>query len=235
MKRTRVLVIEDDSAIRRGVLDALAFAGYETVEAAEGIGGGCAALEADFNLMLLDLVLPGRDGLDILQEVRTARPTMPVIILTARGSEDDRVRGLSLGADDYLIKPFSVRELMARIEAVLRRSPERASSISCLKFEGGMADLERREVCFDDGERCELSERENRLLHHLAIHGQRAISREEILSRVWGLDPRGMLTRTIDMHVARLRDKLRDNSGEPRIVLTVRGRGYKIGPGVATQ
>src|SRR5881392_768889 len=105
MNRTRVLVIEDDPAIRRGVLDALTFAGYATLEACEGISGLCAALDADYDLLLLDLVLPGRDGLDILREVRASRPTLPVIVLTARGSEDDRVRGLGLGADDYLIKP----------------------------------------------------------------------------------------------------------------------------------
>src|SRR4051812_47537482 len=127
MSRKRVLVIEDDAAIRRGLIDALAFTGYATLEASEGIAGRCAALDAEYDLLLLDLVLPGRDGLEILREVRVARPTLPVIILTARGSEDDRVRGLGLGSDDYVIKPFSVRELLARIEAVLRRGAGRAA------------------------------------------------------------------------------------------------------------
>ncbi len=234
MNGKRVLVIEDDAAIRRGVLDALAFAGYSTLEAGEGIAGRCAALESDYELLLLDLVLPGRDGLEILREVRAARPGTPIIILTARASEDDRVRGLSLGSDDYITKPFSVRELLARVEAVLRRSPERAPRVRRLRFEGGEADLERREVWFDDGCRVELSEREHQLLLYLACHAGRAISRDEILTRVWGLDPAGITTRTIDMHVARLREKLRDDPERPRVVLTVRGRGYMLGAGVSS-
>src|ERR1700710_300694 len=125
MNRKKVLVIEDDPAIRRGLIDALAFAGYATLEEGDGVAGCRAALDADCDLLLLDLVLPGRDGLDILREVRLARPTLPVIVLTARASEDDRVRGLSCGSDDYVIKPFSVRELLARVDAVLRRSPAR--------------------------------------------------------------------------------------------------------------
>jgi DNA-binding response OmpR family regulator len=180
------------------------------------------------------LVLPGHDGLAILREVRSVRPTLSVIVLTARGSEDDRVRGLVLGSDDYIVKPFSVRELLARIEAVLRRSPERPSSVRRVEFGGGMADLERREVRFDDGERAELSDREHRLLLYLVCHAGRAISREEILTRVWGLDPAGITTRTIDMHVMRLREKLRDDPQWPRVVLTVRGRGYMLGAGVST-
>ncbi|HWE38379.1 MAG TPA: response regulator transcription factor [Isosphaeraceae bacterium] len=232
MSHRRVLVIEDDPAIRRGVVDALAFAGYATLEASEGVAGRCAALDAEYDLLLLDLVLPGRDGLEILREVRAARPTLPVIVLTARGSEDDRVRGLGLGSDDYIVKPFGVRELLARIEAVLRRSPERPSSVRRVEFAGGTADLERREVRFDDGDRADLSEREQQLLHYLACHPGRAISREEILTRLWGLDPAGITTRAIDMHVARLREKLRDDPERPRVVLTVRGRGYMLGAGV---
>src|SRR4051812_33790998 len=113
MDQKRILVIEDDAAIRRGLIDALSFAGYATVEASEGAAGLTAALESDCDLLLLDLVLPGRDGLAILREVRGVRSTLPVIILTARGSEDDRVRGLALGADDYVVKPFGIRELLA--------------------------------------------------------------------------------------------------------------------------
>jgi DNA-binding response OmpR family regulator len=233
MNRKRVLVVEDDLAIRRGVADALAFAGYFVMEAGDGPAGRDSALDAEYDLLLLDLVLPGRDGLEILREVRAARPTLPVILLTARASEDDRVRGLRLGADDYVVKPFSVRELLARVEAVLRRTPERPSSVRRLDFEGGSADLERREVRFDDGAVVELSEREHGLLLYLAGNARRAVSREEILARVWGLDPAGITTRTIDMHVARLREKLRDDPGRPRVVLTVRGRGYMLGAGVA--
>jgi DNA-binding response OmpR family regulator len=228
MDRKQILVVEDDAAIRRGLVDALGFAGYATLEASEGAAGLAAALESDCDLLLLDLVLPGRDGLTILREIRTARSPLPVIVLTARGAEDDRVRGLGLGADDYVVKPFSIKELLARIEAVLRRSPGRPPAVRRIPFEGGLADLERHEVRFDDGGRCELSEREWQLLQYLARHAGRAVSRDEVLARVWGLNPAGITTRTIDMHIARLREKLRDDPGHPRIVRTVRGQGYML-------
>jgi DNA-binding response OmpR family regulator len=228
MNGKRILVVEDDAAIRRGLVDALSFAGYATIEASEGAAALASALESDCDLLLLDLVLPGCDGLTVLRELRGARSPLPVIVLTARGAEDDRVRGLGLGADDYVVKPFSIKELLARIEAVLRRSPARPPAVRRLAFEGGLADLEGNEVRFDDGGRCELSERERQLLHYLACHAGRAVSRDELLARVWGLNPVGITTRTIDMHIARLREKLHDDPGSPRIVLTVRGQGYMI-------
>jgi len=231
MARQRILTIEDDPPIRRGIVDALRFAGYETLEAGRGRQGLELAVSADLDLLLLDLVLPGRDGLTILSEIRAMRSPLPVIVLTARGAEDDRVRGLASGADDYVVKPFSIKELLARIEAVLRRAPERPPAVLRLAFAGGQADLERHEVCFDDGGRCELSERERQLLHYLASHAGRAVSRDELLARVWGLNPAGITTRTIDMHIARLREKLHDDPGSPRIVLTVRGQGYMLAAG----
>ena len=138
------------------------------------------------------------------------------------------MRGLRVGADDYVVKPFSVRELLARVDAVLRRSPERPTDVRWVTVPEGTADLERREVRFADGERCELSEREIELLRYLASNAGRAVSRDEILSRVWGINPRGVATRTIDMHVARLREKLRDSPDQPRVLLTVRGKGYML-------
>ena len=231
MPRGQILVVEDDAAIRQGIVDALEFEGYATLEAGDGDLGLDRALTATCDLILLDLVLPGRDGLEILREVRGARPTLPVIILTARGSESDRVEGLRLGADDYVVKPFSVRELLARVEAVLRRSPERPSDIQEVAVPEGVADLARREVRFSDGGRYDLSEREVELLRYLAANAGRAVSREEILSRVWHINPRGVQTRTIDMHIARLREKLRDDPGEPRVIRTVRGKGYVFAKG----
>lgn len=222
----RILTVEDDAAIRRGIVDSLRFAGYAPLEAATGDAGLAMALSQTYDLLLLDLVLPGRDGLEILRQVRAVKPTQPVIILTARGAENDRVTGLQLGADDYVIKPFSVKELLARIEAVLRRSPERPRDIMQISFPGGTADLARSEIRFDDGERAELSEKEVELLRYLAANAGRAISRDELLLRVWQISPRGLATRTIDMHVTRLREKLRDDPSEPRVVLTVRGKGY---------
>ena len=231
MQKLTILVIEDDAAIRQGIVDALTFEGYQTHEAGDGQQALEMAVRVDCDLILLDLVLPGRDGLEILEEVRVTRPSLPIIILTARGDEDDRVRGLKLGADDYVVKPFSVKELLARIDAVLRRSPERPTDVQGVDFPGGHADLARCEVRFEDGERNALSEREMELLRYLAANAGRAISRAEILSRVWRMDPRGVETRTIDMHIARLREKLRDDPTSPHVVLTVRGKGYSFAPG----
>ncbi|MBI3466896.1 MAG: response regulator transcription factor [Planctomycetes bacterium] len=229
MPKARVLVVEDDAAIRQGVVDALAFEGYETLEAARGDEALELAAEAEYDLLLLDLVLPGCRGLDILRDVRASRPTTPVIILTALGDESDRVQGLRLGADDYVVKPFSVRELLARVEAVLRRSPERPSDIREIVVGTCRADLNRRELSFDDGQRVELSDREAVLLRYLAQHAGRVVSRQEMLYRVWHLSPDGLDTRTVDMHVARLRQKLRDDTDQPRMIVTVRGKGYMIG------
>jgi DNA-binding response OmpR family regulator len=224
----RVLVVEDDSAIRRGLTDALRFAGYEVLQAATGTDGMELALQASYELLLLDLILPGCSGFDILERVHQDRPGAPVIILTARGEEADRVKGLRLGADDYVVKPFSVRELLARVEAVLRRSPERAAQAPCLELEGVTVDFARSEARHKNGERNLLSERELELARYFGANPGRVISREEILRHVWRLDARHFETRTIDMHIANLRAKLGDDSANSRVLLTVRGRGYML-------
>jgi DNA-binding response OmpR family regulator len=231
MNARKILVIEDDPAIREGMVDALSYEGYKPIEAAEGKAGLQLALTACCDLILLDLVLPEVGGLEILREVRRARPTLPVICLTARGEESDRVSGLRLGADDYVVKPFSIKELMARIQAVLRRSPERPADVQRMEIPGGTVNLMRREVIFSDGRRVELSQRESELLEYLARNPGRAVSRKEILSRIWQIHSGGVDTRTIDMHVARLREKLGDRGATPRVLLTVRGKGYMIAAG----
>jgi len=230
MAKRTILVVEDDRSIRDGIVDALQFADYNVISAADGHDGMRMAVRGGYDLLLLDLVLPGPGGLEILAEVRTSRPTIPVIILTARGDESDRVKGLKLGADDYVVKPFSVKELMARIEAVMRRSPERPLDMEKIAFEGGVADMARREIRFNNGKQSELSDREIELMRYLAGNRGRAIAREEILRRVWRLDPDKIETRTIDMHIARLREKLGDDPDDPRIIQTVRGKGYMFAP-----
>jgi DNA-binding response OmpR family regulator len=229
MPLARVLVVEDDPAVRRGVVDALRLGGYAPEEASDGAAGLAAALVEGVDLVLLDLALPKKDGFEVLAELRKARPALPVIVLTARGTEEDRVRGLRAGADDYVVKPFGVKELLARAEAVLRRTPARAKTTGALVFRGRVVDFERREARFDDGTRVELTEREAEILHYLAANRGRAVGRNELLQRVWGLDPRGLATRTVDMHLARVREKLRDDAVDPEIVITVRGRGYMLG------
>lgn len=221
-----ILVIEDDDAIRQGIVDTLEYHGYCVRQVADGDLGLKKATNSDYDLLLLDLALPGKTGLEILQGVRRLRPAQPVIILTAKGSETDRVNGLKAGADDYVVKPFSIKELVARVEAVLRRSPARPSDLTKINFPSGVIDFERRELRFNDDERSELSERESELIRYLVNNRGRAISRDELLSNVWRINPQGVSTRTIDMHIVRLREKLRDVGDSPQILLTVRGKGY---------
>jgi two-component system, OmpR family, alkaline phosphatase synthesis response regulator PhoP len=234
VRRTRVCVVEDDPAIRRGLVDSLTYAGYEVLECADGLEARRVLLSADLDLVLLDVVLPGVDGFELLPELRSARPTLPVIMVTARGSEEDRVRGLRTGADDYVVKPFSSSELLARVEAVLRRSAERPLDVASLGLDGARVALERREFTVGD-ERRSLSEKETAILRYLAGARGRAVTRKELLLRVWGLDPRGIDTRTVDMHVARLREKLEDSPSAARWVVTVRGKGYMLGDEVVVE
>jgi DNA-binding response OmpR family regulator len=224
----RIVIVEDEAAIRRGVVDLLRASGYEVAEAADGARGLEEAVRRGVDLVLLDLLLPKRDGLDVLAEVKKVRPTLPVIILTARGTEDDRVRGLKMGADDYVVKPFSARELLARVEAVLRRSVDRPADVTAARLGHALIDFERREIRWSEQSRAELSETESAVLSFLVANRQRAVSREELLTRVWGIEPHGLETRTIDMHIARLRTKLRDPSGKqtPEAIVTVRATGY---------
>jgi DNA-binding response OmpR family regulator len=222
-----ILTVEDDPAIRRGIVDALTLAGYRVLQAAHGQEGMELAIQADYDLLLLDVVLPKVDGFSILKELRGLRPTQPVIVLTALGSQNDCVEGLKLGADDYIVKPFRLQELLARIEAVLRRSPARPIDIETCRRGPMEIDLAASEIRFDDGTRESLSQKEVELLRYMMIHQNRVISREELLANVWRIEPQGLQTRTVDVHVGRLRDKLRETADSSRWLCTVRGRGYR--------
>ncbi len=224
--RPKTLVIEDDAAIRRGVVDALRAAGHVPTEAARGDDGLRFALNGEFDLVLLDLVLPGGSGWEILRAIRAARPDLPVIVLTACGDENDRVSGLQLGADDYVVKPFSLRELLARVATVLRRVAASPQSGRTIAFAGGEVDTTSGQVRFDDGRSAELSEKEIEIMRYLARRAGRAVSRDELLLRVWGFDPKGTPTRTVDMHITRLREKLGDDPSNPRVLRTIWGQGY---------
>lgn len=239
MRTSTILVIEDDPAIRRGMVDAASYAGYHVVEAPDGPAGIAIALECAPDLVLLDVMLPGCDGFAVLREIRGALPALPVIMVTARGAEEDRIRGLKDGADDYVTKPFSALELLARIEAVLRRSAERPDGdVTRLTMSGRTVDLDRQEVIIEGAhDRRALTEREVGILRYLATRPDRAVDRDELLQRVWGLNPRGLETRTVDMQIARLREKLAlesdDNSNA--VIATVRGKGYMLADGVHTE
>lgn len=230
MPSLRTLVVEDDAAIRRGVVDALRAAGHQPFEAVRADDARRLAIERDFDLVLLDLVLPGGSGWDILQTVRAARPTLPIIVLTACGSEDDRVDGLRLGADDYVVKPFSVRELLARVAAVARRTNLEKSGPAQVAFRGGVIETPSGRVQFDDGTTAMLSEKESGILAFLAQRAGHVVSRTQLIAGVWGLNPKGLTTRTVDMHITRLREKLGDDAADPQIVQTVWGRGYLFVP-----
>jgi DNA-binding response OmpR family regulator len=223
-----VLVVEDDAAVRQGVVDALAFAGYQVLSAADGREGKAAALTARYDLLLLDLILPHATGFDILEALQGNRAGQAVIILSAKGEENDRVRGLKMGADDYVVKPFSARELLARVDAVLRRTIERQAIGEQHEVAGRVIDLTAAEIVFD-GDRHELSEREAGILRYLIANPERPVARDELLRHVWGIDPNRIETRTVDMHVAHLRKKLGDHSQE--VLETIRGRGYRLAIG----
>jgi two-component system alkaline phosphatase synthesis response regulator PhoP len=228
MPLASVLVVEDDPAIRRGLCDALRFAGYSVADAADGEAGLRSATGQEFDIVLLDILMPKMDGLQVLTRLRETKPGIPVIFLTARGEEQDRIKGLRLGADDYVVKPFSASELIARVEAVLRRSAERPKSVPTLTIAGRTIDFRRREATLPGGARVLLAQKEAEVLEYLAQNAGRAISRDELLQRVWKLDPRGMHTRTVDMAVARLREQLADDPTNPRVIVTVRAKGYML-------
>jgi two-component system, OmpR family, response regulator RpaB len=227
----RVVVVEDEPVIREAVVEMLRLTGHDVVEAGDGVEGlGCATAQ-DVDLVLLDLMLPRKDGFEVLAELRTLRPSLPVIILTAKGSEEDVVRGLRGGADDYVVKPFGARELLARIDAVIRRSPARPEQVSRVELGDFCVDFARRELQGHglEGGHTSLTEAEAAILSYLVENPGRAVSREEILGRLWGVFGSRSSSRTVDMHVARLRAKLSDDGSQPRLILTVRGKGYMLG------
>lgn len=223
-----ILTIEDDPAIRRGIVDALKATGHIVWQAERADTGIEMAIGKPCDLVLLDLVLPGGHGLEVLTEIRIQKPTLPVIILTAKGEEQDRIKGLRLGTDDYVVKPFSVDELLARVEAVLRRSPARSAQNPSLTLPNGEINWSSRELTSKTGLNQVLSERECDLLNYLSKNPDRAIDRNELLQGVWQIDSKGVTTRTVDMHIARLREKLSHVCGDKEAIKTVRGKGYMI-------
>ncbi|MFT3711991.1 MAG: response regulator transcription factor [Archangium sp.] len=221
--RKRILVVEDELPIRRGLADALIFAGFSPVEAASCDEARRAVEAGTFDLALVDLVLPGGSGLLVVDHARKLQPGLPIIAVTALGAEEERVDGLQRGVDDYVVKPFSVRELLARITAVLRRSAERSTAPRELVLGELTIDLARREVRSGDTVTL-LSEREGELLTYLVQHAGRAVSRDELMQHVWRLEPGAVATRTIDMTVSRLREK----TGGDALIRTLRGKGYVL-------
>ncbi len=226
--RDLILVIEDDRALRKGLALNFEIHGYRVETAADGKDGMRMAFDLHPDLIVLDIMLPGWSGLDILAELRDRQQDVPVLILSARGTTDNKVEGLNIGADDYLAKPFELPELLARVEAMLRRSRAKEPQRPPLTF--GQVTLDRENRCVNlGGEEVALSAREFDLLCFLALTPGRPRTREEILNTVWGWDFDGS-PRTVDNFILALRQKLEEDPGRPRHILTARGVGYKLQP-----
>jgi DNA-binding response OmpR family regulator len=225
---TRILVVEDDPAILRGLSDNLRLESYEVVTAADGEAGYRSAHEAHPDLIVLDLMLPRLSGYELCRKLRGERLATPILMLTARGEEADRVLGLDLGADDYVTKPFSVRELLARIRALLRRAHPSSALPDEVRFGGVEVDFRSYEAK-KGGAPVDLTPKEFQLLRLLVARGGAVVTREELLGEVWGYDTLPN-TRTVDNHVASLRAKLEPDRPATPHIQTVHGVGYKFVP-----
>jgi DNA-binding response OmpR family regulator len=221
----RVLIVDDEPEIVRGIEDNLRFEGYQTLAATNGETGLALACQEAPDLILLDIMMPRVSGWDVCRELRRRGIDVPVIMLTARAEEADRVRGLELGADDYITKPFSVRELMARVHAVLRRpGPRRKAAL--LAFGDVRIHIQARQV-FKGGREVSMTRKEFDLLVYLVEHRGEIVTRERLLDQVWGYE-RFPTTRTVDTHILRLRRKFEVDPDCPAFILTVHGQGYRF-------
>jgi two-component system, OmpR family, alkaline phosphatase synthesis response regulator PhoP len=226
-RNPRVLLVEDEAGLRLTLTDRLTSEGYAVETAGDGEAGLRHASSGGYDLIVLDVMLPRMNGFDVCREARRRGVDAPILMLTARGQVVDKVVGLKLGADDYLTKPFEMPELMARLEALLRRRPSAAApGGESYRFGDVVVDF-RQAVVTRGGQAIELSAREFKLLRHFIEHSGATLSRDELLSDVWGYDEMP-LTRTVDVHVAGLRQKIEANPKSPEYILTVHGLGYKF-------
>jgi len=222
----KVLVVEDDPAIQQGLRDVLEFEGYEVFTANDGAAGYRMVRDTPPALIILDLMLPSISGFELCRKLRAENISIPILMLTARGEETDRVSGLDLGADDYVTKPFSVRELLARVRALIRRSQPGKTLPDEIRFDNVIVDFVRYEA-FRNGEPLELARKEFGVLRQLAAKPGAVVSRDVLLNEVWGYE-NYPTTRTVDNHIASLRAKLEADPSQPCRLLTVHGVGYKF-------
>lgn len=222
-----ILIVEDEPAMRMGLKDNLEFEGHVIDEAGDGEEGLMKILGNNYDLVLLDVMLPKLSGFDVCKKVRAENNLTPIILLTAKGEEIDKVLGLELGADDYVTKPFSVRELMARIKAIMRRQPAEPAQ-SSNKFTIGRLSVDFGSFSAHEEEKeVKMSHKEFEVLHYLHNHRNELVSRYTLLEQVWGYDEKPT-TRTVDNFIVRLRQKVEDNPNSPKIIITVHGSGYKL-------
>ena len=224
--KSKILIVEDEPAMVAGLRDNFEYEGYEVISAEDGATGLERALKDSPDLVVLDVMMPRMSGLDVCKQLKAQRPAVPIIMLTARGQEIDKVVGLELGADDYVTKPFSVRELMARVKAVLRRSSTTMPAQEIYRFSDVEVNVRSNEVR-RNGELIDLSSKEFALLAYFIAHPVETLSRDRLLDAVWGYENYPN-TRTVDTHIVHLRQKLEPNPEEPRFILTVHGSGYKF-------
>ena len=222
----KVLIVEDDDAMAIALRDGFGFEGYEVVAAKDGETGLAMAREASPDLVVLDVMLPKLSGLDVCKQLRAEGSQLPIIMLTARGQEIDKVLGLKLGADDYVTKPFGFMELAARVEALLRRAGGGGRGVESHRFGDVVVDFKRGELR-RKGDLVEVTARELRLLEYFVAHRGEVIARERLLDHVWDYD-QTPLTRTVDMHVAKLRKKIEADPADPKFIVTVHRVGYKF-------
>jgi len=225
-RKTRILIVEDEPAMVQGLRDNFEYEGYEVISAADGADGLNRAIADQPDLVVLDVMMPKMSGLDVCKQLKARKPSLPIIMLTARGQEIDKVVGLELGADDYVTKPFSIRELMARVKAVLRRVSPQAVGGEVYRFNDVEVNVRSNEV-LRGGQPVELSSKEFALLAYFVAHPAETLSRDRLLDAVWGYE-NYPTTRTVDAHIVHLRQKLEPNPEEPRFILTVHGSGYKF-------
>jgi two-component system response regulator RegX3 len=227
--KPKILVVEDEAAIRDGLVDVLVYHGYSVDAVGDGRDGLQKALSGQYELLLLDVMLPGRDGFAICDEVRKVDRDLAIIMLTAKTSDEDIVNGLALGADDYIAKPFSIAQLVLRVKAVLRRSRALAAAAAQIKLAGDV-EIDVQNLSGRRGkESLTFTRREMEILEYLQRNTQRPVSRDELLTRVWGYDRSAEIeTRTVDIHVAKLRRKIEVDVKDPRSLITVRGAGYRL-------
>jgi two-component system alkaline phosphatase synthesis response regulator PhoP len=225
-RKTRILIVEDEPAMVQGLRDNFEYEGYEVISAADGVEGLELALTQDPDLLVLDVMMPKMSGLDVCKQLKAKKPAIPIIMLTARGQEIDKVVGLELGADDYVTKPFSIRELMARVKAVLRRVSPQTQVGEVYRFSDVEVNVRSNEV-LRAGRPVDLSSKEFALLAYFVAHPAETLSRDRLLDAVWGYENYPN-TRTVDAHIVHLRQKLEPNPEEPRFILTVHGSGYKF-------
>ncbi|MGA7980200.1 MAG: response regulator transcription factor [Chromatiaceae bacterium] len=228
-RKIRILIVEDEAPIRVGLTDVFVFHGYEVEAVGDGREGAKKALGGTFDLILLDVMLPGMDGFEICNRIRAQDPGQPIIMLTAKTSDEDIIRGLALGADDYVAKPFSVAQLVLRVQAVLRRARIGVESDRLIRL-GEELQVDTRNLAgAKGGEPLSFTRREVEILQYLRSNGDRAVSREELLAKVWGYARNlGIETRTVDIHIAKLRRKIEPDPANPRYLITVRGAGYRL-------